>query len=316
MPKQSSPEPDEALMGFVLRMANANAVQGIHWLYQRLGRDKLNRFKFEDCRDIAYTFGSSVEKVERAMWRRRHQDGMPIHTLDTIIIRKPYLIRPLRPQICSKCLDESGYCRQTWDFQFVCACPIHNCTLIDRCPQCRRYIQWMRPSLLSCNCGAAWTDIEPEPHLPLKASVRVASLVQSKLSPDRATFLPQDPLESALSNLTLDAISKLIWIFGFKEHIDSHVGTGRSQQILRTEDASRCIERGYARLREFGRTAASDQVSTTLDSVHMPALKVFVQEADSIADIRFAEWLSLQAIRQSAGKYKLSRAGHRQLHLF
>src|ERR1700750_221217 len=101
MPSQGPLEHDESLMGFVLRMANTNAVQGIHWLYQRLGRDKLNRFKFEDCRAIAATFGAPLENIERTMWRRRFSDGVPVNTLDMIKVTKPYLIRPLRPQICS-----------------------------------------------------------------------------------------------------------------------------------------------------------------------------------------------------------------------
>lgn len=316
MPVQNSPEKNESLMGFVLRMANINTVQGIHWLYQRLGRDKLNRFKFEDCEEIAKTFGTSTERIERAMWRRRYRDGLPVQTLGSVVVTKPYLIRPLRPQVCTKCLNDSGYCYQTWDFQFVSACPHHECSLIDQCPQCARYIQWMRPFLLHCNCGMALTEVEPKNLTSVDASVRIASLIHSKLESGISTTPQVDALETALSSLSIDAISKLIWMFGSKESSSSQVGTGRSQRILRTEDAAQFLERGYSRLRAFSQAAALEDVSTILDSVHIPALEAFVRDVDSVPDIRFADWLTREVFRQSNGKYKLGRAGRQQLHLF
>lgn len=316
MPSQSPLEHDESLMGFVLRMANANGVQGIHWLYQKLGRDKLNRFKFEDCRAIGIIFGAAVEDIERTMWRRRFSDGIPVNTLDMIKVTKPYLIRPLRPQICSQCMAEDRYCRLNWDLQFVCACHIHNCSLVDRCPQCGRYLQWMRPFLQHCNCGLSWKKIAPNEQASGTATIRLASLFQQKIKPASLSFIPLDSFEITLLELSVDAISKLIWIFGLKEHIDSHIGPGHSQQKLRTEQASICAERGYLRLKAFSCAAVSEGPCTPLDSINLSGLKAFVREADSISDIRFAQWLSREVTRQSGGKYNLGSSGQRQLNLF
>ena len=316
MPSQGPLEHDESLMGFVLRMANSNGTQGIHWLYQRLGRDKLNRFKFEDCSAIAATFGVPIENIERTMWRRRFSDGVPVNTLDMIKVSKPYLIRPLRPQICSRCMAEDRYCRLTWDLQFACACHVHNCSLIDRCPQCSRYLQWMRPFLQHCNCGLSWTQVEPDEQASSATNVRLASIFQQKIRPASSSFIPLNSFEAALSELTVDAISKLIWIFGFKEHVDSRIGPGHSQQILRTEQASMCAERGYVRLKAFSCAVSTNNSNTLLDSINLPGLKAFVRDVDSLPDIRFAEWLSREITLRSEGKYNLGSGGRQQLHLF
>jgi len=315
MPWQRPLENDESLMGFVLRMANSNEVRGIHWLYQRLGRNKLNRFKFEDCDAIALTFGASIENIQRVMWRRRFSHGAPIQTIDTIKITKPYLIRPLRPQLCPRCIEDNGYCRLVWDLQFVSACHVHKCALVDRCPLCHRYLQWMRPFLKHCNCGFPWNKLQTHEYTSDSPRVRLADIFQNKLRPAESNFSPQDPFEVTLSGLSIDAISKLIWIFGVKEKFDSHIGTGNSQKILRTEDASRCAERGYLRLKLFS-CAALDKASTTLDPINLTGLKAFVLEADSDPDIRFAEWLAREIIRQSEGTYSLGTTGQRQHQLF
>lgn len=275
----------------------------------------MNRFKLEDCRAIAATFGVPVEDIERIMWKRRFSDGAQVSTLDTIKVTKSYLMRPLRPQLCTLCMAEHMYCRLNWDLQFVCVCHVHSCMLVDQCPQCRRYLQWMRPFLQHCNCGIAWKKVEPNYHESTSPGTRLASIFQHKLRPASADFCPLDPFESTLSALSVDAISKLIWIFGFKECIDHHIGPGRSQQILRTKQASMCVERGYLRLRALCYEAATDD-DTVLESINLAALKSFVRDADSIPDIRFAEWLSREITRRSQGKYSMGVNGRQQLCLF
>ena len=316
MPSQSPLAHDESLMGYVLRMANANEVRGIHWLYQRLGREKLNRFKFEDCLAIACTFGVPLKHIQQTMWRRRFINGAPVNTLGAIKITKPYLIRPLRPQICSRCLEEYGHCRLAWDLQFVCACDIHNCALIDRCPHCLRYLQWMRPFLMHCNCGLSWNRIKPEGQSPKTATARLASIFQYKISPNISNFIPVDSFEKTLAALSVDALSKLVWIFGLKEHANNHLGTGRSQQILRTEQASFCVERGYLRLKAFSCALITSEKGIAFDLINLPALKAFLQDADTAPDVQFAEWLGRETTRQSGGRYNLMSAGPRQRYLF
>jgi len=174
----------------------------------------------------------------------------------------------------------------------------------------------MRPFLQHCNCGLAWRKILPNEHASNAANVRLASIFQQKIRPANSSFIPLDSFEATLSELSVDAISKLIWIFGFKEQTNSRIGPGQSQQMLRTEQASICIERGYFRLKAFSCAVASDRPCTTLDSINLAGLKAFVRDADSISDIRFAQWLSREITRQSAGKHNFGSSGQRQLYLF
>jgi hypothetical protein len=144
----------------------------------------------------------------------------------------------------------------------------------------------------------------------------LASIFQQKIRPAISSFIPADSFEATLSELSVDAISKLIWIFGCKEHADSHIGPGHSQQILRTGQASMYTERGYSRLKAFSCTVAPDKPTATLDSINLAGLKAFVRDADSIPDIRFAQWLSREISRCSEGKYNLGSSSQQQLYLF
>src|SRR6266513_1034776 len=63
------------------------------------------------------------------------------------------------PKVCPKCLAESGYSLRTWDCSLVTACPIHECVLLDTCPDCKRRIKCVRNKLCVCSCGCDWREI-------------------------------------------------------------------------------------------------------------------------------------------------------------
>jgi hypothetical protein len=174
----------------------------------------------------------------------------------------------------------------------------------------------MRPFLKSCNCGFLLKDLQAEEQASSTSNVRLAAIFQNKLRPNESHFFPLDPFEATLSALSIDAISKLIWTFGFKENADCHIGTGRSQQILRTQDALKCLERGYLRLKNFNSTTDSGDARKQLGMINLAGLKAFVRDAESVPDIRFAEWLAREIARRSDGKYSLGNFGQRQRPLF
>lgn len=74
------------------------------------------------------------------------------------LIWPPFLLRLRRPQICVRCIDESGFCHAAWEFSCFCVCTAHECRLVDRCGRCGRGLRWFRPALDVCDCGAYLHD--------------------------------------------------------------------------------------------------------------------------------------------------------------
>ncbi len=68
----------------------------------------------------------------------------------------PYLLKPSRPRVCPKCLNQSQYYRKQWDFYAITSCPIHQIMLLEKCPGCGKPITWFRKSVSHCPCGTDW----------------------------------------------------------------------------------------------------------------------------------------------------------------
>jgi hypothetical protein len=300
-------------MGYVLRMSNRNGLQGVHWLYRLLGRDRLNHFLPDDRFAIAALFGSTPAALHAAMVRRRRVEGISVHELHGHSIMKPYLVRPLRPQLCALCIAEFGYVKALWDFSLICACPQHNCVLIDECPACRRKVQWMRPLLHACNCGTYWTEINPEPLAINDAALRVARIVDMKLGVVRSPNFSENALDIALSGLRPDTLMRLLWTFGLKSLPSERIPVGISRVILRTKAANIICERGYQRLAELldGRACRDLAIQT----FHIPSLHSLLEDVDS-TDIRFLESLLIAVGLESRPSFRRLRRSLSQLTLF
>lgn len=311
LPFQDNLHADESLMGFVLRMSNRNGISGIHWLYRQLGRDKLNRFKEEDKRVIAGLFGAEMSRVNSAMVRSRRIDGLNVYEMHGHRINKSYLARPLRPQLCPACVSENGYARSLWDFSLVCACPWHNCTLIDACPACLKKIQWMRPSLLACNCGFIWKNSR-RMLLPAEdASICIARIVHSKLDLQHSEC-SANSLDRTLSALNLDTLMRVIWAFGIKPTASEVISTGTSRIILRSDAAAKYCARGYARLHDL---LAQEDICKSECALHFPSIYLLTNEVSSLNDIKFLETLLKKINPAAAHKYRIGSVFN-QLNLF
>lgn len=307
--------PDESFMGFVLRLSNKNGLSGIHWLYQRLGRDKLNRFKPEDSYAIAKLFGTDMKTLDFSMVRSRRIEGVSARDAHGHRISRPYLVRPLRPQLCPACVSVFGYARSSWDFSLVCACPWHNCMLIDACPSCGKKIQWMRPSFYACNCGFLWMNTLLE-KLPVKnAGIRVARIIYNKLErTNDDAFRYSDPLDIALSALCLDTLMRVIWTFGVKSSPSDMISTGVSRIVLRTEAAGLYCKRGHARLWDLF-AQSPDAYGLIKQTIHVPSLYFLAQEVSTDPDIKFIESI-LQKIDPNRSFKRRVGSTFNQLPLF
>jgi len=69
-----------------------------------------------------------------------------------------YVIRLRSPKVCPACLRESAYARKIWDLFPVTTCPLHQCLLLDECPNCMKRIAWNRRSVSCCQCEFDWRE--------------------------------------------------------------------------------------------------------------------------------------------------------------
>src|SRR5262249_32520252 len=115
-----APQPDESLMGYILRLSEVNCYEGPKWIFDLAGL-KINRYWkgwHELCYDrVDFTLFRQITRLsEEEVNEMRHkitrdvdedrdaQWGIPVSSL-----------RFNRPMVCSDCLRENSYCCKFWD---------------------------------------------------------------------------------------------------------------------------------------------------------------------------------------------------------
>lgn len=133
------PENGEGLIGYRLRLAEANGYPSPFWLTsamgkkQRLGQDR------GDIEAISALTGYSVVELEVQFLGKK-----PI---------PPRFLNVLHPRVCPECLRAKPILLKIWDASLVVCCPIHGRRLLDICPGCGSRLSWNRPNVLGCDCG-------------------------------------------------------------------------------------------------------------------------------------------------------------------
>src|SRR6266542_1593281 len=164
-----APQPDESLMGYILRLAESNYYEAPKCILDLAGlkMDNLRNGWRKLCDDrVDFTLFKQITRLsEEEVNEMKHeiisdsdyeqcdaQWDVPINSL-----------RFNRPMVCSDCLRENPYCRKFWDLPVVTVCPQHHSLLLNMCPDCREPITWNRKSVSRCRCGCDWREaISPE----------------------------------------------------------------------------------------------------------------------------------------------------------
>ena len=146
--------PGESGPSFILRMAQKN-----HVTYPEILRHlELNPFPYipiDIAAKMAPLFGELAANISKATVNTYKIFGQVHTVINNQLLKKSYLSRQRYPQVCPLCLDEAGYAALTWDITCYTACLTHQIVLMDRCPACKKRLQWSRPTLFNCNCGQA-----------------------------------------------------------------------------------------------------------------------------------------------------------------
>lgn len=300
----------ESFMGFVLRMSNRNGIFGIYWLLKLLGRERKNHFLSEDVPAIAFIFGADPQKLNQYFAHQEHVDGELHHHMHGHRISRPYLVRPLRPQLCPYCLEGEGHSKAIWDLSLACCCPIHRCLLLDTCPRCSRPIRWGRPHLLSCKCGLPWKDAQAIARHASESTLNLAALLGARLEGSVSSIEKGvGDIWRLLSPLSLDVLVRLIWAFGAKENSTSQIKAGKSRAGLRVDQAAQCTKNAMRRLeRCTGSFRPSWNPSQIVGEIHLPALRQLSKEALAPPELQLiGSLIQVLGISSASSRVRVSR---------
>jgi TniQ protein len=217
------PERDESFISYLVRLTEANWYDTPSWIFSLSGIDYMElqwKFTFVFSRskrleNLAKLTGSTLADLSSLLYlpRKRVHSSQSDHEYNFYgAFLNRSVIRPHCPKVCPKCLAESGYSLRIWDCSLVTACSIHECVLLDTCPDCKRLIKCVGNKLCACPCGCDWREINSTvlPREQLTVSRRIYQLCG--VIPGEQS-LPES--ENPLQNLGLrDFIRVIVFMAG------------------------------------------------------------------------------------------------------
>ena len=161
--RTAKPEADESFMGYILRLTELNGYKSPSWLMSSVGLNhSLSRhscsFISESSEPLKLLAGlSGITAPELAQLTYQLVNDYQHCSFFGVSIDR-HCIRPGWPKICPECLRENAYCHRAWECALITVCHIHECMLLDECPNCGRPIMWSRGSVSRCSCKFDWRE--------------------------------------------------------------------------------------------------------------------------------------------------------------
>ena len=168
--RRPRPFRDESLAGYIIRLAQSNYYPSPNWIFQMSSLKKRGIYAnlFDLKKDDLQKLSLLSEIEEDILWSMAWTSHRPSHS---ILLNKIKIFGSFVPldtlskqkiKLCPICLRSAPYCRSVWDLSLITTCPLHNCFLIDRCPQCSKKIIYLRPGVTRCKCGFDWRNYQPK----------------------------------------------------------------------------------------------------------------------------------------------------------
>jgi hypothetical protein len=211
-----APQPDESLMGYLLRLAEANHYDSPKWILELAGlklsslaegwrRLCQERIDFTLLRQLTGLTQSEIEALKHKLSDGEeygHNSGDTNGTVPAEAVRFGH------PKICPACLRESNYCRKLWDLLVITVCPRHQGLLSDRCPHCERRMSWNRKQLSLCRCGYDLRQT-PTPRLE-KSAFRATEWLMTSLTSTLCQGAAVCPEEFLFRRLSFGDLSRVL----------------------------------------------------------------------------------------------------------
>ena len=153
---------DESPRSYLIRLSEANGYPNSQPLIQLLG--EVPQYVVTsgwDYGSLKSVLGSAAALPEGFGYRR---SGMQVRECAQLMGHQIHTrhLGLKKSRICVQCVKELGYVPIASDLKAFLACQKHGLMLLKTCPSCDSRIQFRRPGLLVCTCGANLGEAEQE----------------------------------------------------------------------------------------------------------------------------------------------------------
>lgn len=317
LPRSDEAFADEAVLGYALRMAEANRVRGLGGTARLLGCGSVVRGGQAHAASIAQLYGASPSRLIALAPHQLRRDGELHVSLMGCELSKPWMLRSHRPQVCPTCLAVDGYARVDWDVLFMTRCRLHWTPLLDQCPDCKETLCWRRMTLKRCSCGQNLCRIDPgapTDGVPRWMAAWIANRMDLPAVGGVGPGVAGD-LEEFFDGLSVDGALRVLWALGVKRSEHDNVDPGRTHGPIQTAEVEALVLRACARLRQILSDSTSAQEAAL--AVHVNALVSLAARGLTDQDRRTAAQLVAALGFRSWKNARLrDRSPHAQLELF
>lgn len=160
-----SPHQSESLLGFVLRVSEANGYDSPWHVFQIAGVPPDSMLSLQlPVEKLEAVLGMQPQSLCRYAYRSA-EEPTNFKLLSTSLGRSPknHCLGMRSAAFCPQCVQAKGFIDAFFNLSVASVCPDHHCKLLDTCPSCSTAVSWFRPGLLTCRCGASLADLTPTP---------------------------------------------------------------------------------------------------------------------------------------------------------
>jgi hypothetical protein len=150
LPRHPAPRRTESLMGYILRLSEENGYSTPFKMLPRAGIRRISPYKFTDISKLTQSSPAFIRSIGYHLGAKKHGH----YCLLWHAVRSRDLLFS-RAKLCPECVEEKGFIEAYFDLAVMIACPVHKRMLVDVCSNCHQNLQWSRPGLLECSCGAS-----------------------------------------------------------------------------------------------------------------------------------------------------------------
>jgi len=171
-----APHNDESLLGYMLRVSEENGYQSPVDIARLAGMSAQHiKSRHLPVRKLAPIVGLDSQDLDRYSYLSDPADPASRLKLNHHDLGQRAQVHHLggAARICPLCIEEDGFIDSFWDLAISIACPRHSLKALFNCHSCNSQIEWARPGLLFCKCGAKYSQAPME-----KADIATVELMQ------------------------------------------------------------------------------------------------------------------------------------------
>lgn len=219
MPLVMTPTPQhgESVLWFILRTSAQNGYRSPNKMLRYAGMTENEiRSARPPLAKLARLYGRTEEALKSAgldgtntsdKGRQIPLLGHAVHAMFT---------RCKHAGLCMECVREHGYIEAYQELKYAVACPRHAVKTLYQCPSCQQTLDWQRPELAVCRCGAdlsmVSTDVVTNANVLALLGVLRDKLLNTPLNAKTLNSLGF-PLEG-LQGMSVNTLLSVIYRFG------------------------------------------------------------------------------------------------------